>query len=456
MESTNYNKQFHQPWMVNQLFPKDWTNLPNPLSHHMTWNRAWTHALPPVSRAPYGSHVKPIPLPTYQYGSNLQACVSNEAHARCFLQHLPSASSDVRFEDRFHIPYNHFDNTHRKDIAEDGTSQWINKEIAEDVTSQWITAGTELIKVATVPISHSLFRTPWNAIENAPEAVRDYDCEIVDEVPQPLHCSNSVSKVSEGVQASPVSLDSRIEDPCSPEISSGLEQLNNDLSGMVNISDTIEEEQEGDKVNNCFSQYVPKSKGLRCQPLGSEDESCTEKSKFLLIDDQGIPYTVFKDDIISSLQNVDDLDDLSSEDPRRLHYCPVCFRSFLYVSDLERHSITHTECKPFDCKVCGKSFKRSSHLQRHKHIHTGARPFLCNICRKGFRESGELQRHQRVHTGEKPYQCEICYVRFTEKNTLRRHTKRKHTIQALFRQVAADNSDWEENFMKSLLDDSVL
>ncbi|KAM5131833.1 uncharacterized protein ACMZJ9_018660 [Mantella aurantiaca] len=407
----------------------------------MAWNQPWTSGLEPVVRESYGSYVKPVPLPAYRYGSNLQTCVSNTAHTQCFLQNLPSANSNVRFEDRFHIPYNHFDNIHHRDEA-------------EDVTSQWITAGTELIKVATVPISHSLLRTPWNVIENASEAVRDYDCDIVAVHSQPLNCSNSVSKVAGEMEKSPVSSDFRIEDPHSAEMSSGLEPSNNDQSGMVSISDTIEEECKNDKVSNCSSQHVTKTKSLRYQPQASEDESSTEKSKFLLIDDQGIPYTVFKDDIISSL-NADDLDDLS-DGSRRLHYCPVCFRSFMYVSDLERHSVTHTECKPFECKVCGKSFKRSSHLQRHKHIHTGARPFLCNICRKGFRESGELQRHQRVHTGEKPYQCEICYVRFTERNTLRRHMKRKHTIQALFRQVAADNSDWEESFMKSLLDDTML
>ncbi|XP_072282462.1 uncharacterized protein [Pyxicephalus adspersus] len=443
MESTNFNKQFHQPWMVNQLRPKEWPNLTSPLNHSMTWNQAWTRDLEPKGRESYGSHVKPVPVHLYRYGSNLGTCVSNEAHTHCFLQHLPSGSSDIRFDNRFHIPYNHFDNIHHKDVA-------------ENVTSQWITAGTELIKVATVPISHALLRTPWNIRDNASETVRDYNCEIVEEHSQPLHCSDSVSQIAEGMEDNPVTSDARTEDPSSVEMTPSLELFNNDLSGITSISDANEKEYNSDKVNDCFSQHVTKTKGLKCQPQISEDELCTEKRKFLLIDDQGIPYTVCKDDIISSLQDVDDLDDLSSDVSRRLHYCPVCFRSFLYISDLERHSITHSECKPFQCKVCGKSFKRSSHLQRHKHIHTGARPFLCNICRKGFRESGELQRHQRVHTGEKPYQCEICYVRFTERNTLRRHMKRKHTIQALFRQVAAENSDWEENFMKSLIEDSVL
>ncbi|KAK2844688.1 hypothetical protein Q5P01_011347 [Channa striata] len=111
---------------------------------------------------------------------------------------------------------------------------------------------------------------------------------------------------------------------------------------------------------------------------------------------------------------------------RRVLYCQLCPRVFFYLSDLERHAITHSQKKPHVCQQCGKAFKRSSHLQRHKHIHTGQRNFVCPICTKRFREAGELQRHQRVHTGEKPYQCQLCHTRFAERNTLRRHTKRKH------------------------------
>ncbi|XP_024258987.2 zinc finger protein 362 [Oncorhynchus tshawytscha] len=132
-----------------------------------------------------------------------------------------------------------------------------------------------------------------------------------------------------------------------------------------------------------------------------------------------------------NLNPLDPLDPLSpasspSSGPRRVLYCPLCPRIFYYLSDLERHSITHSQNKPHVCLQCGKAFKRSSHLQRHKHIHTGERNFVCPICSKRFREAGELQRHQRVHTGEKPYQCQLCHTRFAERNTLRRHTRRKH------------------------------
>ncbi|XP_043936904.1 glutamic acid-rich protein-like [Protopterus annectens] len=172
----------------------------------------------------------------------------------------------------------------------------------------------------------------------------------------------------------------------------------------------------------------------------SESGEMVQDEDYLLIDDKGIPYTISKTELVKSTKKEGKRDPRwfgSMEkplDPRKIHYCTVCYRMFLYLSDLERHSITHSEQKPFQCKDCGKSFKRSSHLVRHKHIHTGEKPFLCAICQKGFRESGELLRHQRVHTGEKPYQCELCHMRFTERNTLRRHINRKHVKERLYQQ----------------------
>uniref|UniRef100_A0A8C5F1F0 C2H2-type domain-containing protein n=1 Tax=Gopherus evgoodei TaxID=1825980 RepID=A0A8C5F1F0_9SAUR len=148
----------------------------------------------------------------------------------------------------------------------------------------------------------------------------------------------------------------------------------------------------------------------------------SQTDNLLLIDAQGVPYTVSRRDLEAG----------PAPAPRRAHCCPVCRRAFLYLSDLERHRISHSEHKPHLCRACGKAFKRASHLQRHRHIHTGERPFRCAVCQKGFRESGELLRHQRVHTGEKPYQCPLCRLRFTERNTLRRHAKRKHAREACY------------------------
>ncbi|KAF6735124.1 Zinc finger protein 524 [Oryzias melastigma] len=147
------------------------------------------------------------------------------------------------------------------------------------------------------------------------------------------------------------------------------------------------------------------------------------------------------------LDSLDPLDPLSpgeasnSLGSRRVLCCQLCPRIFFYLSDLERHAITHSQKKPHVCQQCGKAFKRSSHLQRHKHIHTGQRNFVCSICTKRFREAGELQRHQRVHTGEKPYQCQLCHTRFAERNTLRRHTKRKHPYHQVALEMLSKRKD---------------
>uniref|UniRef100_A0A3B4ACP6 C2H2-type domain-containing protein n=1 Tax=Periophthalmus magnuspinnatus TaxID=409849 RepID=A0A3B4ACP6_9GOBI len=152
----------------------------------------------------------------------------------------------------------------------------------------------------------------------------------------------------------------------------------------------------------------------------------------LLIDDQGIPYTL---NPLSPDWTPD------GQGARRVLYCQLCPRVFFYMSDLERHAITHSQKKPHVCPQCGKAFKRSSHLQRHKHIHTGQRNYVCPICAKRFREAGELQRHQRVHTGEKPYQCQLCHTRFAERNTLRRHTKRKHPYHQVAMEMLSDKKN---------------
>ena len=141
-------------------------------------------------------------------------------------------------------------------------------------------------------------------------------------------------------------------------------------------------------------------------------------SDLLLIDDQGVPYTVSEGSVAGGPE--------SSGPKKAPHFCPVCLRAFPYLSDLERHSISHSELKPHECKDCGKTFKRSSHLRRHCNIHAGLRPFRCPLCPRRFREAGELAHHHRVHSGERPYQCPVCRLRFTEANTLRRHAKRKH------------------------------
>ncbi|XP_007535273.1 zinc finger protein 524 [Erinaceus europaeus] len=157
-----------------------------------------------------------------------------------------------------------------------------------------------------------------------------------------------------------------------------------------------------------------------------EDGGGAEGADLLLIDDQGVPYTVSEESALGEAEEPEPRQPEGSPPKKPPLLCPVCLRAFTYLSDLERHSISHSELKPHACQDCGKTFKRSSHLRRHCNIHAGLRPFLCVLCPRRFREAGELAHHHRVHSGERPYQCRVCWQRFAEANTLRRHIKRKH------------------------------
>ncbi|XP_073512637.1 uncharacterized protein [Phyllobates terribilis] len=155
-------------------------------------------------------------------------------------------------------------------------------------------------------------------------------------------------------------------------------------------------------------------------------EGGSTRRRFLLIDNQGLPYTVVVEEPISiglsnststSWSNRPLAGLAKSSSPRKVYKCPVCFRIFEYLSYLQRHSIAHSQQKPHVCKVCGKAFKRTSHLTRHKYTHFGGKPCQCQICERRFRDVGELTRHQQTHTGEKNTNMKLA-ISFPEVNTI--------------------------------------
>lgn len=154
-----------------------------------------------------------------------------------------------------------------------------------------------------------------------------------------------------------------------------------------------------------------------------QTSSPSRPNHYLLIDTQGVPYTVLVDEETQRQSGAD-----GASPQKKCYSCPVCSRVFEYMSYLQRHSITHSEVKPFECDTCGKAFKRASHLARHHSIHRagGGRPHGCPLCPRRFREAGELAQHSRVHSGERPFQCPHCPRRFMEQNTLQKHTRWKH------------------------------
>ncbi|ELK23881.1 Zinc finger protein 581 [Myotis davidii] len=122
---------------------------------------------------------------------------------------------------------------------------------------------------------------------------------------------------------------------------------------------------------------LPPGTGRSPEPGPSSSAGCPPPSSpprpnhYLLIDTQGVPYTVLVEEEAPRQPGP-----AGTSAQKKCYSCPVCSRVFEYMSYLQRHSITHSEVKPFACDTCGKAFKRTSHLARHHSIHRagGGRP----------------------------------------------------------------------------------
>eukprot|EP01083_Nonionella_stella_P069736 186109_1 len=85
------------------------------------------------------------------------------------------------------------------------------------------------------------------------------------------------------------------------------------------------------------------------------------------------------------------------------------------------------------CGQCNKSFKTRFFLKRHSVSHSNNRPYSCNICAKKFKERRVLKSHVlRIHTAEKRFECTECRKRFSTEYLLSEHTKATHPPQLDF------------------------
>ncbi|XP_073709340.1 uncharacterized protein znf770 [Garra rufa] len=60
----------------------------------------------------------------------------------------------------------------------------------------------------------------------------------------------------------------------------------------------------------------------------------------------------------------------NSNRSKRVHECPVCLKRFGAPSKLKRHSLIHTNQRPFKCSMCCSAFRERSHLKVHLRTHT--------------------------------------------------------------------------------------
>ncbi|XP_019696059.1 zinc finger protein 26-like [Harpegnathos saltator] len=146
--------------------------------------------------------------------------------------------------------------------------------------------------------------------------------------------------------------------------------------------------------------------------------------------------------------------------------CPTCGLEFRSVLKLNYHMRTSHVMRPeyehnvenqprYSCAVCSRSFVSLSHLKLHELTHTTAsvtscastsanlmspdsdngnmdKMFSCDLCRATFRYRTLLERHRRMHDidPEKMYSCPRCLMRFETRNLYNHHAKTHRPVPA--------------------------
>ena len=102
-------------------------------------------------------------------------------------------------------------------------------------------------------------------------------------------------------------------------------------------------------------------------------------------------------------------------------------------------------CCFFRCIECGKSFRQGHILKRHSLLHTDERPYKCHVCSKSFREFSNLQYHKKTHLekSDRSVICPLCGKTIIIGRGVKRHLKLYHN------EICASEND-ARLFMKSL------
>eukprot|EP01083_Nonionella_stella_P069735 186108_1 len=142
--------------------------------------------------------------------------------------------------------------------------------------------------------------------------------------------------------------------------------------------------------------------------------------------------------------------------------CGQCNKSFKTRFFLKRHSVSHSNNRPYSCNICAKKFKERRVLKSHvlrlhtatkhsectecrkqfptkyllsehiKAVHPVQLYFLCTECNKRFKTRATLNGHIVVHSNDRPFACDQCDKKFKRKFCLQSHLLHIHTVEKHF------------------------
>ncbi|TGZ72829.1 hypothetical protein CRM22_001847 [Opisthorchis felineus] len=203
------------------------------------------------------------------------------------------------------------------------------------------------------------------------------------------------------------------------------------------------------ELNNLLSTYVPLSALYNTNELPiAINASVNVPGRFEEIIDCGATVPAQNYSKISSVQAVttDKFPDLlNQESTDRLHKCPICDKTFRYISTALAHQKTHTSDQSLCCELCSRSYKNSHDLVDHlKTTHADVYRVrtrapcqrireseengnLCADCGKRFKKWNYLLRHRKnAHENLQHYVCEECGKVFQSSTSVHNHIRRTH------------------------------
>ncbi|XP_063770720.1 myoneurin-like [Pseudophryne corroboree] len=114
----------------------------------------------------------------------------------------------------------------------------------------------------------------------------------------------------------------------------------------------------------------------------------------------------------------------------RPHKCHLCDKAYKVKNDLTQHvRVKHIEATTGKppllqlCEFCGQAVK---HYKSHKIFCSGVKKFKCDFCVQSFHRISELKRHTWTHTGELPYRCKICGKGCRHPSNMKKHIRTVH------------------------------
>ncbi|XP_063313336.1 zinc finger and BTB domain-containing protein 49-like [Pelobates fuscus] len=123
-------------------------------------------------------------------------------------------------------------------------------------------------------------------------------------------------------------------------------------------------------------------------------------------------------------------DHIAYHSDARPHKCRLCDKAYKVKNDLTQHvRVKHIEAangKPpllQLCEFCGQAVK---HYKSHKIFCSGVKKFKCDFCVQSFHRISELKRHTWTHTGELPYRCKICGKGCRHPSNMKKHIRTVH------------------------------